>query len=171
MRTGILADATAEGRFNPMSQEMHDQLLAKAHFQKHGLTMKRRRDDRYRAPQRPRAPYMALAEYAQILNPLNPQPFVESHGLLLEAAKSHQPQRSFSSVVEQFNASHPSYSTEMGMNPVTAFFIQQLDNFGYKVIDVEKKFTSQPNQYGSRPSKTKNAAEFSQCCRGGVRGQ
>lgn len=73
MRTGILADATAEGRFNPMSQEMHDQLLAKAHFQKHGLTMKRRRDDRYRAPQRPRAPYMALAEYAQILNPLNPQ--------------------------------------------------------------------------------------------------
>lgn len=133
MRTGVLADENALKIFAPHSQEFHDTHLAKPHLHKHGMQFKKGRSDRYKPPARPRAPYMALYEYAQLLNPLNPTPFVESFGERLDAVATYQPPKSFQGVVAKFDADNPSYSTERGIKRETAYFIQQLIDIGYQI--------------------------------------
>jgi len=140
MRTGVLSDASAESIFAPHLQDFHDTHLAKPHLKKHKLKMKKGRSDRYIPPIRPRPPYMALHEYAQILSPMNPKPFVGAFGDRLEAAATHNPD--YGEVLTKFNVENPLYSISAGLKPETAFFIQSLKNMGYEI---------QPETYYSNP--------------------
>jgi len=146
MRAGVLADTNAERQFAPMTQTDHDILFIKPHVQRHKMHTKKARSDRYRPATRPRFPVMALHEYGQLLNPLNARPFVEAHGQLIEASKTHVPPPDFDIAVQTFNEEHPNFSTERGMNKETAFFIEKLASLGYDVIP-EHYFTG-TNAYG-----------------------
>ena len=139
MRTGVLSDESALQTFAPHTQDIHDTYMAKPHLHKHGMEFKKPRSDRYKPPARPRAPYMALREYAQIMNPLNPNKFVEAFGERLDAAKTYQPPKSFQGVVEKYNQDNPSYSTTLGVKQETAYFMEQLNQYGY-FIDPDDLF-------------------------------
>ena len=78
MRVGVLSDANAM-RFQPMEFVAHERHLGVPHIEKHKRKFRGRKTG-YRNTHRPRAPYMAQYELAQIMSPENPQIHMEAFG-------------------------------------------------------------------------------------------
>ena len=107
MRTGVLADSNAK-HFQPMDIVSHERHLGLPHIPK--TTHKtRRRKTGYRSTPRPRAPYMAHYELAQLMNPENPRESLEAFNTHMEASQRPSPPASFKQVVEAFKNDNPSY--------------------------------------------------------------
>ena len=93
MRTGVLADSNAK-HFQPMDIVSHERHLGLPHIPK--TTHKtRRRKTGYRSTPRPRAPYMAHYELAQLMNPENPRESLDAFSTHMEAAQRPNPPASF----------------------------------------------------------------------------
>ena len=107
MRTGVLADSNAK-HFQPVDFVSHERHLGLPHIPK--TTHKtRKRKTGYRSTPRPRAPYMAHFELAQLMNPENPRESLEAFSTHMEAAQRPNPPASFRKVVEDFKRDNPSY--------------------------------------------------------------
>ena len=65
-------------------------------------------------------------ELAKQLNPMNVKVPHDAFGNELEDAIFSQPSDSFEAVVARYNANFPGYTTEDGMRPETAYFINGL---------------------------------------------
>ena len=107
MRTGVLADSN-NSFFQPMDHVSHERHLGVAHIAKHTRTTRKRKQG-YRSTPRPRAPYMAHYELAQLLNPENPREALPAFSTHMEASQRPNPPASFKQVVEDFKRDHPSY--------------------------------------------------------------
>ena len=121
MRTGVLSDANATS-FEPLPFVANERHFGLPHIEK---TTKRTRHRKvgYRPTPRPRAPYLAHVELAQLMNPLNPKQHIDAFGRQMQAAVAPKPSTTFRGVVEQFRAAHPSYSM---MREETAYFLEAL---------------------------------------------
>ena len=157
MRTGVLADDVALRKFAPPSQDVHDVYLTRPHLATHGRHVKPRKKGRDRVSARPRAPYMAMHEYAQILNPQNVAPFVDAFGGRLHAHLTYQPPVEFQTIVQRFNETNPQFSTDKGMKPETAYFLQTLADSGYHV-SLEDHFVTDRTRMPSAPRMRKPLA-------------
>ena len=107
MRTGVLADSNAK-HFQPMDFVSHERHLGLPHIEKTAHKTRRRKTG-YRATPRPRAPYMAHWELAQLMNPENPRLSLEAFSTHMEASLRPNPPVSFRKVVEDFKRDNPSY--------------------------------------------------------------
>ena len=126
MRTGVLADSNAK-HFSPMDFVTHERHLGVAHITKHTRTTRKRKTG-YRSTPRPRAPYMAHWELAQLMNPENPRQSLEAFSTHMEAAQRPNPPASFKQMVEDFKRDNPSYVSrhrDKMLLDETAFFLQK----------------------------------------------
>ncbi len=134
MRTGVLADANAM-QYQPLPFLANERHFGLPHIEKHTKRTRHRKTG-YRPTPRPRAPYLAHYELAQLMNPLNPKQHIEAFGLQMQAAVAPKPSTTFRGVVEQFRAANPSFSM---MRDETAYFMQALgyspDDSRYGFID------------------------------------
>ena len=71
-------------------------------------------------------PHATMIDYGSLLNPLNVKSFVEAFGTRLDNAPTYEPPAQFQTVVGRFNDSYPMFSTAMGMNQSTAYFVQKI---------------------------------------------
>ena len=107
MRTGVLADSNAK-HFQPMDFVSHERHLGLPHIEKTAHKTRKRKQG-YRSTPRPRAPYMAHFELAQLMNPESPRESLEAFSTHMEAAQRPNPPASFRKVVEDFKRDNPSY--------------------------------------------------------------
>ena len=89
MRTGVLADSN-NSFFQPMDHVSHERHLGLPHIAKHTRTTRKRKQG-YRSTPRPRAPYMAHYELAQLMNPENPRESLEAFSTHMEASQRPDP--------------------------------------------------------------------------------
>ena len=126
MRTGVLADSNAK-HFQPMDIISHERHLGLPHIEK--TTHKtRKRKQGYRSTPRPRAPYMAHYELAQLMNPENPREALPGFSTHMEASQRPNPPASFKQVVEDFKRNYPSYVSrhrDKMLLDETAYFLQK----------------------------------------------
>lgn len=142
MRTGILSDDNAK-RYQPLPQTMHDQYFVRPHLHTHGLYVKPTKKGRARSTTRSLAPATTIHAYAQLLNPMNVVPFVESFGNRLDAAPTYEPPVQFHTTVAEYNRTFPKkYSTSAGMPTQTAFFIQEVHTQTGHRIDLDNYFST-----------------------------
>ena len=129
MRTGVLSDSSIR-RNNPelftMTAVQHDNLYGRPHIAAPALEMKEGKDRRRRII-RPRFPYMMHHELAKMMNPLNVKQGEEAFTGKLDTALLPKEDKSFLSVVADFDRHNPSYSTKRGMRPETAYLLQESD--------------------------------------------
>ena len=126
MRTGVLADSNAK-HFQPMDFVSHERHLGLPHIEKSSHKTRKRKTG-YRATPRPRAPYMAHWELAQLMNPENPRLSLEAFSTHMEASLRPNPPASFKQVVEDFKRDHPSYVSrhrDKMLLDETAYFLQK----------------------------------------------
>ena len=126
MRTGVLADSN-NSFFQPMDHVSHERHLGVAHIAKHTRTTRKRKQG-YRSTPRPRAPYMAHYELAQLLNPENPRGSLEAFSTHMEASQRPNPPASFKMLVEDFKRDNPSYVSrhrDKMLLDETAYFLQK----------------------------------------------
>ena len=107
MRTGVLADSN-NSFFQPMDFVSHERHLGLPHIEKHTRTTRKRKTG-YRSTPRPRAPYMAHWELAQLMNAENPRLSLEAFSTHMESSQRPNPPASFRKVVEDFKRDNPSY--------------------------------------------------------------
>ena len=107
MRTGVLADSNAK-HFQPMDFVSNERHLGLPHIEKTAHKTRRRKTG-YRSTPRPRAPYMAHYELAQLMNPENPRESIDAFSTHMEAAQRPNPPASFKQVIEGFKRDNPSY--------------------------------------------------------------
>ena len=126
MRTGVLADSN-NSFFHPMDSLSHERHLGLPHIPK--TTHKtRKRKTGYRSTPRPRAPYMAHFELAQLMNPENPRESLEAFSTHMEAAQRPNPPASFKQMVEDFKRDNPSYVSrhrDKMLLDESAYFLQK----------------------------------------------
>ena len=126
MRTGVLADSN-NSFFQPMDFVSNERHLGLPHIEKTAHKTRRRKTG-YRATPRPRAPYMAHYELAQLMNPENPREAMPAFSTHMEASLRPNPPASFKQVVEQFKEDHPSFVSshrDKLLLPETAYFLQK----------------------------------------------
>ena len=126
MRTGVLADSN-NSFFQPMDHVSHERHLGVAHIAKHTRTTRKRKQG-YRSTTRPRAPYMAHYELAQLMNPENPRGSLEAFSTHMEASQRPNPPASFKMLVENFKRDNPSYVSrhrDKMLLDETAYFLQK----------------------------------------------
>ena len=126
MRTGVLADSN-NSFFQPMDHVSHERHLGVAHIAKHTRTTRKRKQG-YRSTFRPRAPYMAHYELAQLLNPENPREALPAFSTHMEASQRPNPPASFKMLVEDFKRDNPSYVSRHRDKMIldeTAYFLQK----------------------------------------------
>ena len=126
MRTGVLADSNAK-HFQPMDFVSNERHLGLPHIEKTAHKTRKRKTG-YRATPRPRAPYMAHWELAQLLNSENPRESLEAFEVHRLASQMPKPPASFRMLVEQFKEDHPSFVSshhDKLLLPETAYFLQK----------------------------------------------
>ena len=106
MRTGVLADSEAK-HFFPMDQIAHERHLGVAHIPKHTRTTRKRKQG-YRVTQRPRSPYMAHWELAQLMSPDNVKASLPAFSTHMRASMRPRPPAFFRNTVEDFKRKYPS---------------------------------------------------------------
>ena len=100
MRTGVLSDENAK-HFFPMDLLSHERHLGVAHIVKHKRTTRKRKQG-YRVTPRPRAPYMAHHELAQLMNPDNVREALPAFETHMEASMRPRPPNFFKNQVEDY---------------------------------------------------------------------
>ena len=105
MRTGVLADSEAK-HFFPMDLLTHERHLGVAHIPKHTRTTRKRKQG-YRVTPRPRAPYMAHWELAQLMNPDNVRESLPAFETHMAAAMRPRPPHYFKNKVADFKRENP----------------------------------------------------------------
>ena len=105
MRTGVLADSEAK-HFFPMDHVAHARHLGVPHIAKHTRTTRKRKQG-YRVTPRPRAPYMAHHELAQLMNPDNVKEALPAFETHMRASMRPRPPAFFRNTVEDFKRKHP----------------------------------------------------------------
>ena len=127
MRTGVLADSNAK-HFQPMDFVSNERHLGLPHIEKTAHKTRRRKTG-YRSTPRPREPYMAHFELAQLMNPEgNPRESLEAFSTHMEAAQLPNPPASFKQVVEALKRDNPSYVSthrDKMLLDETAYFLQK----------------------------------------------
>jgi hypothetical protein len=126
MRTGVLADSN-NSFFQPMDHVSHERHLGLPHIAKHTRTTRKRKQG-YRSTPRPRAPYMAHYELAQLMNPENPRGSLEAFSTHMEASQRPNPPANFKMLVEDFKRDNPSYVSrhrDKMLLDETAYFLQK----------------------------------------------
>ena len=142
MRTGVLSDDNAK-RYQPLPQTMHDQYFVLPHLHTHGLYVKPMKKGRVRSTTRSLAPATTIHAYAQLLNPMNVVPFVESFGNRLDAVPTYEPPVQFHTTVAEYNRTFPAkYSTSAGMRPETAYFVREVQTQTGHRVDLSNYFAT-----------------------------
>ena len=85
MRTGVLSDSNAK-HFQPMDFVSHERHLGLPHIEKTAHKTRKRKQG-YRSTPRPRAPYIAHFELAQLMNPENPKKSIEAFSTHMETSQ------------------------------------------------------------------------------------
>lgn len=142
MRTGVLADDQAK-RYQPLPQTTHDEHFMRPHLHAHGRYVKRTKGGRVRTSTRSLAPSTTIHGYAQLLNPMNVVPFVESFGNRLDPPLPFEPPIQFNTIVSEYNRTFPKkYSTSAGMQAATAYFVKDVQLETGHVIDLTSYFAT-----------------------------
>ena len=126
MRTGVLADSNAK-HFQPMDFVSHERHLGLPHIEKTAHKTRKRKQG-YRSTPRPRAPYIAHFELAQLMNPENPKKSIEAFSTHMETSQRPNPPASFKQMVEAFKRDNPSYVSrhrDKMLLDETAYFLQK----------------------------------------------
>ena len=130
MRTGVLADSEAK-HFFPMDQIAHERHLGVPHIAKHTRTTRKRKQG-YRVTQRPRAPYMAHHELAQLMNPDNVKESLPAFETHMFASMRPRPPASFRNTVENFKRKHPDFANRAVLEESAYWFeTTKLDPMNY----------------------------------------
>ena len=87
-------------------------------------------------------PRTTMIDYANLLNPLNVKSFVEAFGTRLDQAPTYEPPAQFQTVVGRYNDAYPMFSTAMGMNQSTAYFVQKISEDTNHEIDMGDYFVT-----------------------------
>ena len=120
MRTGVLADSEAK-HFFPMDQIAHERHLGVAHIVKHTRTTRKRKQG-YRVTPRPRAPYMAHHELAQLMNPENVREALPAFSTHMEATQRPRPPHHFKTRVANFRRQFPDLANRAILDETAYFF-------------------------------------------------
>ena len=126
MRFGVLADSNAK-HFQPMDFVSHERHLGLPHIEKTAHKTRKRKQG-YRSTPRPRAPYIAHFELAQLMNPENPKKTIEAFSTHMETSQRPNPPASFKQMVEAFKRDNPSYVSrhrDKMLLDETAYFLQK----------------------------------------------
>jgi len=149
MRTGILSDESIRknnAELFPLDVRKHDLLYGKPKLQKHDFFTGRQLWKRARPISRPRTPYMAHHEYAQMMNPLNVKQVHEQFVTSLNQSINAKPSRTLMEGVEEFRRAYPEYKQTSMQN---AFFITEMG------LEPANFFQKGVNQYMKKPDPTK----------------
>ena len=120
MRTGVLADSEAK-HFFPMDQIAHERHLGVPHIAKHTRTTRKRKQG-YRVTPRPRAPYMAHHELAQLMNPENVREALPAFSTHMEATQRPRPPHHFKTRVANFRRQFPDLANRAILDETAYFF-------------------------------------------------
>ena len=120
MRTGVLADSEAK-HFFPMDLLSHERHLGVAHIVKHKRTTRKRKQG-YRVTPRPRAPYMAHHELAQLMNPENVREALPAFSTHMEATQRPRPPHHFKTRVADFKRQYPELANRAILDETAYFF-------------------------------------------------
>ena len=120
MRTGVLADSEAK-HFFPMDQIAHERHLGVPHIAKHTRTTRKRKQG-YRVTQRPRYPYLAHFELAQLMNPDNVRQSLEAFETHMFASMRPRPNAFFRNKVEDFKRKYPDLTNRAILDETAYFF-------------------------------------------------
>jgi len=120
MRTGVLSDENAK-HFFPMDLLSHERHLGVAHIAKHTRTTRKRKQG-YRVTPRPRAPYIAHWELAQLMNPDNVRESLPAFSTHMFASVRPRPPAFFRNTVEDFKRKFPSLANRAILDETAYFF-------------------------------------------------
>lgn len=120
MRTGVLADSEAK-HFFPMDQIAHERHLGVPHIAKHTRTTRKRKQG-YRVTPRPRAPYMAHHELAQLMNPDNVRESLPAFSTHMHATMRPRPPHHFKTRVADFKRQFPDLANRAILDETAYFF-------------------------------------------------
>jgi hypothetical protein len=120
MRTGVLADSEAK-HFFPMDQIAHERHLGVAHIVKHTRTTRKRKQG-YRVTPRPRAPYIAHWELAQLMNPDNVRESLPAFSTHMDATMRPRPPHHFKTRVADFKRQYPELANRAILDETAYFF-------------------------------------------------
>ena len=122
MRTGVLSDTNAK-MFEPLPFIANERHFGQPHV--HKTTKRtRKRKQGYANTHRPRTPYIAHHELAQLIDPLNPRKHLDVFEQHMEMALFPKPPKSFDTYVSQFREMHPRFNE---LRDEAAFMMQKLN--------------------------------------------
>ena len=122
MRTGVLSDANAK-MFEPLPFIANERHFGQPHIHKTTKRTKKRKQG-YANTHRPRTPYIAHHELAQLIDPLNPRKHLDVFEQHMEMALFPKPPKSFDTYVSQFREMHPRFNE---LRDEAAFMFQKLN--------------------------------------------
>ena len=120
MRTGVLADSEAK-HFFPMDQIAHERHLGVPHISKHTRTTRKRKQG-YRVTPRPRAPYIAHWDLAQLMNPDNVRESLPAFSTHMDATMRPRPPHHFKTRVADFKRQYPELANRAILDETAYFF-------------------------------------------------
>ena len=120
MRTGVLSDENAK-HFFPMDLLSHERHLGVAHIAKHTRTTRKRKHG-YRVTPRPRAPYIAHWELAQLMNPDNVRESLPAFSTHMDATMRPRPPHHFKTRVADFKRQYPELANRAILDETAYFF-------------------------------------------------